>query len=143
MATEQISWTEHKLHIADATRKRSHHQIKKRRSTRDERWKRSGAMTSHHGCDEHYKRRTCPGCQGDEARRCGSGYGGYQYRCMFEEDLQKLPYVARRTDGRKIQYVDKDLGTVYYEKTIPTKEESYWGSMYNSYDYSDDDSDYW
>ncbi len=125
----QVSWTEHNLHIPENRRKRSHHQIKKRRSSRfDERWKRSGAMTSHHGCDEHYKRRTCPGCQGDEYRRCGSCHGDY-YR-MSEEKVKTLPYVRFSIEileqnpeisnpEKKVQYIDKDLGIVYYERDIP------------------------
>lgn len=116
----QISFTEHKKHFREHNRKRTHHQTKKRRSSRfDERWKRSGAMTGHHGCDEHYKNRTCPGCQGDEDHRCGSSCGWMNGLFWREKYAKSLSYVARKEEEGKIRYVDKDLGILYYEKPIP------------------------
>lgn len=114
----QISWTEHKKHTPDPSRKRSHHCVKKRRSSRfDERWKRSGAMTGHHGCDEHYKNRTCPGCQGDEETRCGSSpvpaWRPFEWN---EEKLANFPFIKRKTEDNSIIYEDKDLKIVYYSR---------------------------
>lgn len=109
----QVSWTEHKKYTPDPKRKRSHHQVKKRRSSRfDERWKRSGAMTGHHGCDEHYRNRACPGCQGDEDHRCGSSPVWVQY----EEKVLNRPYIERKTKGDRVVYEDKDLGIIYYSR---------------------------
>jgi hypothetical protein len=138
MSEPQISWCEHKTRTPEFRFKRSHHQIKKRRSSRfDERWKRSGAMTGHHGCDEHYRNRTCPGCQGDEDTRNGGG-SSHGRDCYFGDATELPAYVLRRINGKKITYVDKDLGTVYYERTIYEDiEKAYWGWASN-YDWDDD-----
>ena len=128
MPEPQISWGEHKTHSSEVKTKYSHHQKKRRRSSRfDERWKRSGAMTAHHGCDEHYRNRTCPGCQGDEdaKRGCGSVPGDFYFLNMENPPS----YVLIKTAGEKMKYIDKDLGTVYYEKTLVP---------YDNYWYSDD-----
>ena len=111
----EISWCDHKKSRAEKKKiKKSKFEpkAKKRRDNSGERWKRSGAMAMHHGCDEHYKRRTCPGCFVDQLN--GAGFRPF----YFEEQVKNLGYVKRITDKTKVSYIDKDLGTVYYERTI-------------------------
>ena len=76
-------------------------------------------MTGHHGCDEHYKNRTCPGCQGDEDRKCGSSPGQKNGLFWDEKYANSVPYVKRKEENKKIMYMDIHLGIIYYE--IPSR----------------------
>ena len=129
----QISWNDHKVSSPRQNRKkidpktqyRKEISKRKMRDDKQDSWKRSGAMTSHHGCDEHSKNRTCPACF-NEPSRAGGVY-------WFDKNA-KRSYVKKVLEKRRKPFwysevvfekvVDKDLGIVYDERPLPR--EKYW-----------------
>lgn len=120
----QISWNDHKKTCSPRRVKRNHRRRRKTEKAED-RWKRSGAMTSHHGCDEHYRNRTCPACF-DENPSPGGCY-------WFDRNIERK-YVKKVLEKRREPFwygpvtfekiVDKDLGIIYDERPAPR--EKYW-----------------